>query len=301
LPRIFTKLHFKTSQTTLTTKQSKQHKGIAMAERRMFAKKIIDSARFIKMPAETQSFYFHLSMRADDDGIVEAFSVMRLLGISEDNLKILVAKDFVTVLNDDLVTHISDWKEHNLIRADRKVDSIYKGLLLQVVPDIALVEKKERADRKHNENTWDGNGTAMGRHSIGKDSIGKDSIGKDSIGKDSIGKDSNKVQETQFLPSCISSDVWNEWVQHRKEIKKPLTPTTIKKQFKQLEDFNRLGMDTTEVINASIAGGYAGLFALRTGKKYELPKSKFDTSMETYYSLHPEQRPQTNFIEGEIA
>ena len=147
-----------------------------MAERRMFAKKIIDSARFIKMPSETQSFYFHLSMRADDDGIVEAFSVMRLLGISEDNLKILVAKDFVTVLNDDLVSHITDWKEHNLIRADRKVDSLYKGLLLQVVPDISLLEKKERADRKHDENIRDSNGTSMGRHSIVKDSIGEVSI-----------------------------------------------------------------------------------------------------------------------------
>jgi hypothetical protein len=117
----------------------------------------------------------------------------------------------------------------------------------------------------------------------------------------------NKAHETQFLPSCISSDVWNEWVQHRKEIKKPLTPTTIKKQFKQLEDFNRLGMDTTEVINASIAGGYAGLFALRTGKKWEAPKSKMDVTSETYERAQrqkEEMRQQAgkqNVIEGEIA
>jgi len=265
-----------------------------MAERRMFAKKIIDSARFIKMPLETQSFYFHLGIRADDDGIVEAFSVMRLLGVSEDSLKILVAKGFVTVLNDDLVSHITDWKEHNLIRSDRKVDSIYKNLLLQLLPDINLIEKRDRADRKHDENTRDDNGTSMGQRSIVEDSIGEVSKGKYN----------NKANETQFLPSCISSDVWNEWVQHRKEIKKPLTPTTIKKQFKQLEDFNRLGMDTTEVINASIAGGYAGLFALRTGKKYEPHKSKMDITMETYERVQEMKRQQAgnqNVIEGEIA
>lgn len=157
-----------------------------MAERRMFAKKIIDSARFIKMPSETQSFYFHLSMRADDDGIVEAFSVMRLLGMSEDNLKILVAKEFVTVLNDDLVSHITDWKEHNLIRADRKVDSIYKNLLLQIIPDVPLIEKKARADRKHDGKEWDVNGTSMGLHSIVEDSIGKDRLVEVSI-EDNVG------------------------------------------------------------------------------------------------------------------
>jgi len=190
-----------------------------MAERRMFAKKIIDSARFIKMPAETQSFYFHLSMRADDDGIVEAFSVMRLLGISEDNLKILVAKDFVTVLNDDLVSHITDWKEHNLIRADRKVDSLYKGLLLQVVPDISLLEKKERADRKHDENTLDSNGTSHGRHSIGKDSIGEVSKVKERINIDAV-LISQFKEETNAGEVAIKLMAW--FIAYRKRIKKPI-------------------------------------------------------------------------------
>ena len=41
-----------------------------MAERRMFAKTIIDSDAFLDMPLSTQSLYFHLSMRADDDGFI---------------------------------------------------------------------------------------------------------------------------------------------------------------------------------------------------------------------------------------
>ena len=82
------------------------------------------------MPKSTQLLYFHLIMNADDDGIVEAFNVMNLINSPEDDLKILVAKNYVQILNDDQVCLIIDWKEHNLIRADRKSDSIYKSLLI---------------------------------------------------------------------------------------------------------------------------------------------------------------------------
>lgn len=122
-----------------------------MAERRMFSKRLTNSARFIKMPSSTQNLYFHLGLNADDDGIVEAFSIMNQIGATEDDLKILVAKSFVIVLNDDLVSYIVDWRENNKIRADRKVDSIYKDLLLKVIPEVQLLESKERADRKKEE------------------------------------------------------------------------------------------------------------------------------------------------------
>ena len=119
-----------------------------MAERRMFSKRLTNSARFIKMPSSTQNLYFHLGLNADDDGVVEAFSIMNQIGATEDDLKVLVAKGFVIVLNDDLVSYIVDWRENNKIRADRKVDSIYKDLLLKVIPEVQLLESKERADRK---------------------------------------------------------------------------------------------------------------------------------------------------------
>lgn len=119
-----------------------------MATKRMFSIRIIDTARFMKMPISCQALYFHLALRADDDGVVEAYNVMRLLGCSEDDLRVLVAKKFVQVLNEDLVSYINDWTVHNSIRADRKIDSIYKELLISVNPDIQLVEKKQRADVK---------------------------------------------------------------------------------------------------------------------------------------------------------
>lgn len=113
-----------------------------MGDRRMYSKKICRSARFLKMPTSSQNLYFHLGLDADDDGVVEAYPVMCLTGSTEDDLKILVAKELVIPLNHDLVCFITDWREHNAIRADRKVDSLYKDLLLQVVPNAELLEPK---------------------------------------------------------------------------------------------------------------------------------------------------------------
>ncbi len=125
-----------------------------MAERRMFSKRIIESARFLRMPASSRLLYFDLGMRADDDGVVEAYTVIRATGATEDDFKILVAKNFLKVLNEDLVSYITDWSENNRIRPDRKIDSIYKGLLIQVLPDVELVEKRERADYKTSKITY---------------------------------------------------------------------------------------------------------------------------------------------------
>lgn len=169
-----------------------------MAERRMFSKRVIGSARFLRMPGSTQALYFHLGMAADDDGIVEAYPIMQMVNASEDDLRLLAAKGFVKVLNEDLVTYILDWQENNKIRADRKVNSIYKDLLLQVMPETPLIEPRQRADRvrsdivqdNHGTQTgqpWDANGTSHGQpmdnhgtqtgpHRIGKDRIGKDRI-----------------------------------------------------------------------------------------------------------------------------
>lgn len=100
-----------------------------MAERRMFAKAVIGSGKFLRMPATARLLYYDLGMEADDDGVVEAFRVMRTTGANEDDLKILAAKGLVRVLNDELVTLISDWKINNYIQKDRYHRSVYADML----------------------------------------------------------------------------------------------------------------------------------------------------------------------------
>lgn len=95
-----------------------------MAVRRMMSRRVTDSTRFLKMPLTSQALYFHLVQHADDDGVVEAYPVIRSTGANEDDLKILVGKGFAIVLNEDFVTYLPDWLEHNSVRADRKVGKI---------------------------------------------------------------------------------------------------------------------------------------------------------------------------------
>lgn len=162
-----------------------------MASRRMFSLRVINSARFLKMPVSSQALYFHLGMRADDDGIVEAYTTIRAVGCTEDDLRVLMAKGFVKVLNEDLITYITDWNENNKIRPDRKIDSMYKDLLLKIVPDAPLIEKKERSDIKRTgngqavDNQWTDIGQPM--DGIGKDRLGKVSLGEVSLVEDRLG------------------------------------------------------------------------------------------------------------------
>ena len=96
-----------------------------MASRRMFAKTIIDSDAFIDMPLSTQALYFHLSMRADDDGFINnPKKIMRMIGASDDDLKVLLLKKFIISFESGIVV-IKHWRMHNYIQKDRYKPSVY--------------------------------------------------------------------------------------------------------------------------------------------------------------------------------
>lgn len=103
-----------------------------MAERRMFSKTVVNSARFLRMSVSARLLYYDLGMNADDDGFVEAFTVLRMTGASESDLRELEQRSLVIVLNDDLVTYISDWKKNNYIQSDRYHPSVYRDLLERI-------------------------------------------------------------------------------------------------------------------------------------------------------------------------
>lgn len=88
-----------------------------MANRRMFSNRVIDRASFLRLAPTARLLYYDLGMKADDDGFVEAFTVIRTTGAMEDDLHALEAKGFVRVLDEDLLTWIPDWLENNQIIA----------------------------------------------------------------------------------------------------------------------------------------------------------------------------------------
>jgi hypothetical protein len=90
-----------------------------MADRRMFAKTIIDSDAFLDMPVSSQALYFHLSMRADDDGFLNnPKKIQRLVGGSEDDLKVLAAKAFIIPFESGVIV-IKHWRMSNCLWRDR--------------------------------------------------------------------------------------------------------------------------------------------------------------------------------------
>lgn len=96
-----------------------------MADRRMFAKTIIDSDAFLEMPLSSQCLYFHLSMRADDDGFLNnPKKVQRMICASEDDLKLLITKKFLIPFESGVVV-IKHWRIHNYIQKDRYKPTVY--------------------------------------------------------------------------------------------------------------------------------------------------------------------------------
>lgn len=97
-----------------------------MATRRMFSKKITDTDMFLDLPLSAQALYFHLNMHADDDGFVDNVKTLkRMVGSSEDDLKLLLTKQFIIVF-DDGITVIKDWRVHNYLRKDRYTKTTYQ-------------------------------------------------------------------------------------------------------------------------------------------------------------------------------
>lgn len=94
-----------------------------MAERRMFAKTIIDSDAFLDMPVTARLLYYDLSMRADDDGFINSpKKIQRMIGASDDDLRILITRQFIIPFESGVVV-IRHWKIHNYIQKDRYTET----------------------------------------------------------------------------------------------------------------------------------------------------------------------------------
>lgn len=133
-----------------------------MAHRRMFSLSVVDTDRFLEMPSSTQALYFHLGMRADDDGFVAApKSIAAICGCSVDDIRLLAMKGFVQAFETGVLV-IIDWKENNKIRKDRYTPTKF-------------THEKMLLDGNQNGNQSD---TQTATEWLPQDRLGKDRIGK---------------------------------------------------------------------------------------------------------------------------
>lgn len=148
-----------------------------MAERRMFTKKITESDAFLEMPLSTQCLYFHLNMAADDEGFVNAPKrIQKMVGASEDDLKLLMAKSFILMFESGVIV-IKHWKMHNYLRCDRFKPTDYQ-------------EEKALLTEKENKSYTLGIPNDNQRYTGGTQAV---DVGKDRIEEDRIVEDRDEL------------------------------------------------------------------------------------------------------------
>lgn len=152
-----------------------------MAQRRMFSKKITDTDIFLDMPLSAQALYFHLNMHADDDGFISnAKTIQRMVGSSEDDMKLLVAKKFILPF-DSGVQVIVHWRVHNYIRKDTYNRTIYR------------TEQEQLTINENGQYIKENNIPPTERIRVVDDSSPQVRLGKDRLGKDI----DNNVQQVE--------------------------------------------------------------------------------------------------------
>lgn len=176
-----------------------------MAERRMFAKMIVDSDIFLDMPASTQNLYFHLNIRADDEGFVNApKKIMRMIGANQNDLEILLAKRYLLSFESGVVV-VKHWLMHNTIRKDRMTPTVYTEERKQ----ISIKENKSYTDRQPIDNQLTTNCTP----SVVECSVVKSSIVKCS--EETVSKKPTKHKYGEYKHVLLTDDEYNrllnEW------------------------------------------------------------------------------------------
>ena len=274
-----------------------------MAEKRMFTQKIIDSDPFLDMPLSTQALYFHLNMRADDDGFINnPKRIQRTIGASEDDLKLLLAKRFVIGFENGVIV-IKHWRMHNTLRKDRYNPTQYQEefALLEVKDNNAYTEKM---DSNLLATTWQPNGNQLEpQYSIGKNSIDKESTDKDSMPEsDDSEPPAKQVRETtptifkRLLPDYILSEDLQakmaEWITYKMERKEPYKEQGMKSLLRQVEN-NALKYGdraVCELIELCMASGWKGIIFDKLEKQPSRPaypkQTKADELNDFYKMAH---------------
>ena len=247
-----------------------------MANRRMFSLDVVDTDNFLDMPLSAQGLYFHLGMRADDDGFISSpKKIIKIVNASDDDLKLLIIKGYLIPFESGVIV-IKHWRQNNYVKGDRYKPTIYQNERKQLYAENNIY---------HLDTVCIQNGTKTEpQDRLGKDSVGKDSVGKDSVGKDSVDtspkgevkKGENppiplgeKKTEKQELKTILNSFAFSstlhqkiqEWLLYKKERRKTYKPTGLHNLLVQVQNqCQRHGEKAViEIINRSMANNYEGI------------------------------------------
>ena len=250
-----------------------------MANRRMFSLDVVDTDNFLDMPLSAQGLYFHLGMRADDDGFISSpKKIIKIVNASEDDLKLLIIKGYLIPFESGVIV-ISDWCVNNYIRADRKHSTRFtkEFSLLSKDKDTYKLRLEDHGNQMTTIIQPSDNQATDKWHTevrLGKDSVGKDSI--DTSPKGEVKKGENppiplgeKKTEKQELKTILNSFAFSstlhqkiqEWLLYKKERRKTYKPTGLHNLLVQVQNqCQRHGEKAViEIINRSMANNYEGI------------------------------------------
>lgn len=256
-----------------------------MARRRMFSLDVVDTDKFMDMPPTTQNLYFHLGMRADDDGFVSSpKKVAMICGSCATDLQLLVSNDFIIPFENGVIL-ITDWKANNYLRKDRYTESRFKEYLDTVEVDndkyivaasstsltCGIPKDNQTVDKRHTD----------GCHRLGKDRIelGKDRVelGKDSkstMDRSASGKDvenqnvkDRKHDQIKYSDDPELDEAIHEFIKFRKGVKKPMSDRAITLMINKLESLSHDKHEQVQILNQSIMQGWTGIYELKDDRK----------------------------------
>lgn len=241
-----------------------------MANRRMFSLDVVDTDVFLDLPISSQALYFHLGMRADDDGFVSSPKrVTSMIGANQDDLKLLIAKGFIIALEDGIIV-IRHWKQNNYIQNDRRRNTIYQSQLAALTVSNGIYEVDTQCIQTVSEMDT--------QVSIDKNSKEKDSKGKDNI-------KAPKCVRIYFPNDESLNQAFLDYLEMRKQIKKPMTERAIELAIKKLEELSALPFSNSidndlaiQILNQSVMNGWQGLFPLKEQKTNNIPQGGVDWS-----------------------
>lgn len=265
-----------------------------MAERRMFAKTIIDSDAFLDMPLSTQSLYFHLSMRADDDGFINnPKKIQRMVGCGDDDLKLLMAKRFILVFDSGVIV-IKHWKIHNYIRNDRYKPTLYQEEKAELAEknSKAYTFKTEVIESENHLGIPDDN--RMGYQMDTQVRLGKDRLVKD--------KKKNSIEQSSTMSELFEKI----WKTYPKKTNKKKAREQFLKKFKteeDLEPFKKGYKDYLAYIKLNDWYHPQELFRWIRDDRYNDEYDLSQTNKQPAYSKAPvrqEQLPNWNGMQEDV-
>lgn len=199
-----------------------------MANKRMFNNKITNADAFLDMPLSSQCLYFHLNMNADDDGFVgNPKTIMRMIGASEDDMKILLMKNFLLSFDTGVIV-IKHWRMHNSLSSQRYKETSYieekSQLLLKENGSYSFTEGQKIDDKKLIES-----GKRQSRRVL--------DVQKTDTEQEQE-QEENKNKKSKYYDNTDLDSAFCDFVSMRKKIKKPLTTNALNRAKRKLESLS---------------------------------------------------------------